>query len=194
MNLWLARHAQPLIGSGICYGATDVIADEVLTQEAAERLADKLPKNTLCFVSPMLRCYQLALNLAHLRQDLNINISHCGDARLVEMNFGRYEGQSWEDIPKTAIDAWTADFGLHRFGGYECANEVLSRVHAALKDTQLASETAKADDVLWITHAGVIQAVSLLNQSIFKVQKAKQWPRDVPKYGEFHCVKIIQSF
>jgi alpha-ribazole phosphatase len=190
MNLWLARHAQPLIPSGICYGATDVIADETLTQQAAQALAKVLPLGTLCYVSPMLRCCQLALNLAHLRQDLNINISRCNDARLVEMNFGRYEGQAWADIPKAAMDAWTADFGEHRFGGHESANEVLKRVLAALKDSQTASKNSNTNDVLWISHAGVMQAVSLLNQSIFQVSGTIQWPRDVPNYGEFRCVKI----
>ena len=39
MNLWLARHAQPLIGAGICYGVLDVAADAALTTAAAKALA-----------------------------------------------------------------------------------------------------------------------------------------------------------
>jgi alpha-ribazole phosphatase len=190
MNLWLARHAQPLIASGICYGATDVIADEALTQLAAQALAKDLPPDTICYVSPLLRCHQLALNLAHLRPDLKINISMCSDERLTEMNFGDYEEQAWSDIPKAAIDVWTADFGNHRFGGRESANEVLQRVYAALRDCQALNNKRNENNVLWITHAGVIQAVNLLNQSIFQVSNAGQWPRDVPKYGEFMCLKL----
>ena len=42
MKLWLARHAAPLIDSGICYGSLDVEADEAATQSSARALAAAL--------------------------------------------------------------------------------------------------------------------------------------------------------
>ena len=188
MNLWLARHAQPLIAAGICYGATDVLADEVLTRTAAQSLADVLPKDTVCRVSPLRRCQQLAAVLADMRPDLRLDATTYTDIRLAEMAFGSYEGQPWSAIPKADIDAWIADFGQHRFGGKESANEVLERVSRALQDCREQSDPDS--NVLWITHAGVIRAVSLLAQGITQVDSATQWPREVPGFGEWVRVEI----
>jgi len=181
MKLWLARHAQPLIGEGICYGVLDVAADAALTSAAAKSLAAHLPLNTLCRVSPLRRCQQLAAMLALLRPDLSINSSTCTDARLSEMDFGQFEGQPWANIPKAAVDVWTADFGNHRFGGNESANEVLQRVKTALDD----HAALHASNVLWITHAGVIRAASLLKQGINRVTSPEQWPQTVVEFGCF---------
>jgi alpha-ribazole phosphatase len=184
MKLCLARHAQPLIGAGICYGALDVAADAALTTTAAQSLAKTLPANTLCRVSPLQRCQQLAAALALLRPDLSINSSTCTDSRLVEMDFGYFEGQPWATIPKAAVDAWTADFGNHRFGGKESANEVLQRVKTALDEYAALG----ADHVLWITHAGVIRACSLLMQGIYRVAAPEQWPQAVVEFGQYNYI------
>ena len=181
MKLWLARHAQPLIASGICYGSTDVIADAALTLQAAEALAKALPPHTLCRVSPLLRCQQLAVVLQQTRPDCLFNSTTYTDTRLVEMNFGHFEGQPWSAISKAEVDTWMADFGNHRFGGQESANEVLHRVALALQDSQAQS----ADHVLWITHAGVIRAATLLQRGVTQLETAAQWPREVPAFGEY---------
>ncbi|MEQ1536881.1 MAG: histidine phosphatase family protein [Burkholderiaceae bacterium] len=187
MKLWLARHAQPLIGAGICYGALDVAADAALTTAAAKSVAATLPANTICRVSPIRRCQQLAAALALMRPDLAIKSSTCTDGRLAEMDFGHFEGQPWVNIPKAAVDAWTADFGNHRFGGKESANEVLQRVKAALDE----HAALQADNVLWITHAGVIRACSLAKQGIYRVETPEQWPQAVVEFG--CCVNIDYS-
>lgn len=184
MNLWLARHAQPLIGAGVCYGALDVAADAGLTTAAAKSLAATVPANTVCRVSPLRRCQQLGAALALLRPDLLIKSNTCTDARLAEMDFGHFEGQPWANIPKAAVDAWTADFGNHRFGGSESANEVLQRVKAALDDHAAIG----TDHVLWITHAGVIRAASLLKQGIHRVTSPEQWPQAVVEFGCFNNI------
>ena len=197
MKLWLARHAQPLIDAGICYGASDVAADAVLTQTAAQSLASalacNLPQAIVCRISPLLRCQQLAVALQALRPDLFIESSTCTDPRLAEMDFGEFEGQPWATIPEAEVDAWTVNFGNHRFGGKECANDVLLRVASALRDekNQLTESTKNTPkDSLWITHAGVIRAVSLLQQGITQVEHATQWPREVPAFGQWVCVEI----
>jgi alpha-ribazole phosphatase len=97
------------------------------------------------------------------------------------MDFGYFEGQPWANIPKAAADAWTADFGNHRFGGNESANEVLQRVNAALSDHAALG----ADNVLWITHAGVIRACSLVEQGIYRVATSEQWPQAVVEFGQY---------
>lgn len=175
-TLWLARHARPLIADGICYGQLDVAADTAATLAAARALAAALPLGINVSVSPLQRCRQLADSLQALRSDLRFGC----DARLQEMHFGAWENTPWSGIPKEALDAWTADFGDHRFGGVESANEVLARVAAAWSE--------EPGPRLWITHAGVIRAVQLLAQGIVKVQRADQWPLNAPAFGQWLCL------
>jgi alpha-ribazole phosphatase len=175
MNLWLARHARPLIASGTCYGALDREADAALTLAAAQALARALPQATNVQVSPLRRCQQLAHALQSLRPDLGF----ATDARLREMDFGCWEGTLWADISRAAIDAWTADFATHRFGGKESANEVLARVAAAW------DELPPTGDVLWITHSGVAQAAAVLRTGVRQVMRASEWPLANLAYGEW---------
>ncbi len=180
VTFWLVRHAQPCIAPGVCYGALDVPADAQATQQAAASLAQALPRNARVMSSSLQRCEQLAQALCGERSDL----TYTTDARLVEMNFGEWEGVPWADIPLAALDAWTADFGHHRFGGVESANEVLRRVAAVWRETQ-ACMAGEGFSTIWITHAGVIRAHCLLTQGIEIVSQASQWPAKAPAFGEF---------
>lgn len=176
MNLWLVRHARPLVAAGVCYGATDIAADAQATLAAALDLAEVLPMGIAIRYSVLQRCEQLALVLQGLRPDL----SFTADARLVEMNFGDWEGQRWDDIPRTELDGWTAAFATWRCGGGESVEQVMARVAAVWDDTcQHQQPTA------WITHAGVIRAAALMAQSQRQIQHAVQWPQDAPGFGRW---------
>jgi alpha-ribazole phosphatase len=177
MTLWLVRHAQPLVDPGVCYGALDVPADAAATAEAAQALAAVLPQGLPAYHSPLQRCEQLAHALQGLRPDLTFKV----DTRLVEMDFGQWEGMPWEQIPRDAMDAWTADFGNHRFGGVESANAVLQRVAAAWREVG-------ERDAVWITHAGVIRAAMLISQGVPAVQVPGQWPRLAVGLGQWCCL------
>ena len=176
MKLWLARHAQPLIAPGTCYGATDVAADAQATQQAAQALAQVLPPGVLLVSSPLQRCESLACCLQGLRPDL----AGTTDARLREMDFGCWEGQRWDAIPPDAFDRWTTDFDAHRFGGRDSVSELMQRVAAVWDETQ-----ARGLETVWVTHAGVIRAASLLAQGVRQVAQASQWPPDAPAFGCF---------
>ena len=175
MTLWIVRHATPLIARGVCYGVSDVAADEEHTLRAARALAQALPLGCKVWVSPLQRCRQLADALSDIRPELNPQT----DTRLREMDFGTWEGVEWEAIPLAAMQAWTDDFGAHRFGGAESANEVLIRI-ADLWD---AARQNPSEPQVWITHAGVARAVRLLSQGIRRVDSASQWPKEAPNYG-----------
>ena len=177
MALWIVRHATPLIASGVCYGALDVAADAQHTLQAARALAPALPVQCKVWVSPLQRCMQLADALSDIRPELKPQT----DTRLREMDFGIWEGLAWDAIPLPAMQAWTDDFGAHRFGGVESANEVLARV-ADLWD---AARQHPDEPQVWITHAGVARATQLLSQGIRTVVNASQWPKDAPGYGEW---------
>ena len=174
MKLWLVRHAQPLIATGVCYGATDVAAEPQATQEVAQALARTLPHGVSLVTSPLQRCECLAHCLRRIRPDL----SYKTDARLVEMDFGCWEGQRWDAIPQAAFDRWMADFGGHRFGGRESVQEFMHRVACVWEETQ-----RQGLDAVWITHAGVIRAATLMAQGVHQVEQVAQWPRDAPAFG-----------
>lgn len=175
MSLWLARHARPLVAPGTCYGALDLPADAALTEQAAQALHAAVPMDVAVWVSPLARCQQLAQALRGLRPGLHWR----SDARLREMDFGSWEGVPWAAIPRAAVDAWTADFAQHRFGGRECASEVLARVASAWDAVPPTGHT------LWITHAGVAQAATLLHQGQRQIARAQDWPLSPLQYGQW---------
>ena len=179
MTLWVVRHAQPLIEPGICYGALDMPADAQATQVVAESLAAVLPRGAMVHTSVLQRCELLAKHLCGIRPDLLLK----HEPRLVEMDFGTYEGVAWTDIPKEAMDAWTDDFWTHRFGGEESLSEFMARV-AQVWDACHGAPALNADHV-WITHAGVARASSLLAQGQRHIQTAAQWPRSALAFGQW---------
>lgn len=177
MQRILVRHARPLVAAGLCYGALDMPADEQATADAAQALAMHLPTGFVALVSPLQRCRQLADALKLLRADGTFSV----DARLAEMDFGVWEGVAWADIPRVAVDAWTADFGNHRFGGKESVGDVLSRVASVWDAVPVAS--------LWITHAGVVRAATLVAAGTRQVARADQWPLTAPAFGGWVTVE-----
>lgn len=193
--IWLVRHAQPLVDAGLCYGHLDVPADQSATVAAASQLAQRLlslapecmPHKIV--VSELQRAQQLATALqVHLPQ-LTIHV----DARLNEMNFGRWEGVAWDAIPKQEYDHWIADFAHYRFGTQESCQEMISRVSACYLDwqhhlqtqTQSQAKTSKPE-LLWICHAGVIRALQyFLQTKSTSIQHAHDWPKSALAFGEF---------
>lgn len=178
MRLWLARHAQPLVGAGICYGQLDMPADPLATRQCAERLAQALPRETTIFSSPLQRCEQLRKELCGLRTDLASKTI----PGLQEMAFGAWEGLAWSAIGKPDIDAWTADFAHYRAGlTGESVSQFMDRVAAAL-DTL---DRAAPGHTLWLTHAGVIRAATLLAAGTRQVSHASEWPTAGPAFGQW---------
>jgi alpha-ribazole phosphatase len=187
MRLWLLRHAQPVVAEGLCYGRLDVPAQPDATAAAAQAMvqvwqaAALTPLPIWVQASPLQRCQQLAQALCGLLPHAKLS-TH---ADLQEMDFGQWEGVAWADIPRTALDAWTADFGNHHFGGAESANAVLQRVGRLLEGARI-----RGQDAVWVTHAGVIRAAQLWMQGVRSLQHAQQWPQSVPAYGQWQMLEL----
>ncbi len=181
-TLWLARHAQPLVPPGQCYGASDIAADAQATQQAARALAAALPRRLAAVAcSPRRRCRQLAEALQACRPQLAWAV----DARLAEMDFGRWEGRSWDAIARDELEAWNADFASYRCGGGESVEQLLARVDAALEAAR-----ALPGDVLWITHAGVIRAAHLLAAGVPRPLLSAHWPARAPAFGAWQGLSL----
>ena len=181
MKLWLVRHAVLPIAAGTCYGRTDMPADDAATQRAAAELAAQLAQGIALRSSPLQRCEQLANALCELRPDL-----HCDrDARLAELDFGAWEGQSWQAIGEPAVTAWTNNFWLHAPGGGETLKSLMARVG------QLWDEAITADrDCAWITHDGVIRAAGLIAQGRRDALEASDWPLQSQAFGSW---KVLEA-
>ncbi len=167
MTLWLARHAKVMAEPGLCYGALELGSEPAATQVAASALAQELPLGIALRCSPRVRCRELAAALRSVRADLPEAVI---DARLAEMDFGHWEGKRWSDIGKDAVDAWTADFWAHRFGGKQSVAEFMAGVSEAWKE-----HLQRQQDELWITHAGVIRGCDLLRRGFWGPVQSHEW-------------------
>lgn len=182
MKLWLQRHAAPLVAPGTCYGATDLDARPADTQAAAAAIARLLPQSVPVWASPLRRCQQLKSALLRLRPDLPA-ADHAG---LREMDFGCWEMWPWDAIPRTAMEAWVADFADHPFGGRDSVSVLMARVAATLEATRAAGSA----EAVWITHAGVIRAANLLASGITRVRQPADWPLAAPAFGAWQQLDI----
>ena len=176
MTLWLTRHAQPLIAPGVCYGQLDVAASPQASLACAEELVKALPERIVIITSPLQRCELLALNLRALRPSFLLKT----DPRLQEMNFGSWEDRPWADIDATELSAWTDNFAHYRAGS---TGESVSQFMARVADAYDALDPAT--DTLWVTHAGVIRAASLIAQGTRHISQADAWPKQAPAYGQW---------
>ena len=69
------------------------------------------------------------------------------------MDFGRWERVPWNDIDRTELDAWAADFFHARPHGGESVAMVSERVGSALADYRRSGVSHAV-----VTHAGIIKA------------------------------------
>jgi alpha-ribazole phosphatase len=155
VKLHLIRHPQPEIDPGLCYGASDVaVAEPALARVHAYLRTDGLPGDLPVYASPLQRCALLARRL---------NPSALAfDARLAEMDFGRWEMRAWDTIPRAEVDAWAADLLHYRPGGAECVLDVARRVAAFMTDLRQAGHA----QALLVCHAGTIRLLSAMRDGL----------------------------
>lgn len=182
MKLWLIRHAPVDTAPGLCYGASDLPAQAAETQRVAQAMAPRLPLGiALLSCSPLRRCMALAQALGALRPDIAAPMP---DPRIAEMDFGAWEMQPWSQIARTDIDAWSADFADAPAGVRgESTRIFMLRVGAAWDAWR-----ATGRDAAWVTHAGVIRAVWLLQRGVRCPRDAADWPAQPVAHGEWQVV------
>lgn len=139
---------------------------------------DRVAGDVRLWCSPLQRCTALAAAVVERLPRLGpVRV----DPRLAEMDFGAWEGRPWDAIGRDAFDAWTADFADARAGGHgESTRMFMARVGAAW-DAWRASER----DAVWVTHAGVMRAVMLLDAGVRCPEAASQWPSRSIGHGDW---------
>ena len=145
------RHPLTDAPEGMCYGRFDVGLAPIATEQIADAL-HALPRTTELVSSPASRCRILAERIGQ-RDQVSIRF----DERLQEYDFGEWEGQFWDAIPRTISERWMEDLWNNPPPGGERYCDLVARVEAALAQV---SETATV-----ICHAGVIRAAIMLRQN-----------------------------
>ena len=153
MDITLIRHTTPAIVPGLIYGHTDVpLADSFAVELAAVRAT--LPVTfDVVYSSPSRRCVQLAEQLTSVV---------CLDERLRELNFGAWEGQTWDTIDRQASEWWMQDFVNKAPPGGESMRQMNERV------LNFWSELIRQpyQHVGVVTHGGVIRLLVAADRQI----------------------------
>lgn len=176
MRLYLVRHLPPLVAPGVCYGRTDLPTDPLAQIHALPALRAALPATAPLYSSPLQRCAVLA-------QALGVPVT---DARLAELDFGTWEMQRWDDIPRMEIDAWAADVAGYRPGSGDSVADMAARVDAFYRDLPV-------QDAIIVCHAGTIRLLTARAAGM-DVQQMAQAAAAQPHrigYGEIVIVDCV---
>jgi alpha-ribazole phosphatase len=148
MEIYLIRHTQTAADPGLCYGQSDIALADSFDDET-DTLHGKLPEfgdDCKVYSSPLSRCLQLARTFSD---------EVTSDPRLQELNFGAWEGKRFDDIDAEALQQWTDNFVTAAPPEGENFEDLYQRTGSFWQDL-LKTE---AEQVLVITHAGVIRAL-----------------------------------
>lgn len=141
MEIYLVRHTSPEIAKGICYGQLDL---DLSSQGQAEIQEIALPHSLKGFQlisSPLKRCTAIPQSLG---------LDYSTDPRLMEYDFGQWEGRPWDDIPRAESDPWMSNYTQVAPPGGETMVEMQARILDFLASLQ-------SPKVVLFTHAGVIR-------------------------------------
>jgi alpha-ribazole phosphatase len=124
-SIALVRHPPVADGAGRCYGRLDLpLADPTSIAPIVTALAPL--RGATIHTSPLARCRLLAEALAvHWFQPPPTQ-----DHRLLEMDFGAWEGQLWDTIPRADLDRWASDLLGFAAPGGETGAALIARVTA----------------------------------------------------------------
>jgi len=155
MEIYLIRHTKPDIMPGICYGKSDIMPAESFQEETGLiKVKIKDIKFDAVFSSPLKRCSVLADALfeSYIISDL-----------LTEMNFGRWEGVSWEAVFQDPEgEKWFDDYLTYPCPEGESFQDLCNRV----KEFTEFMNNKDFKRVALVTHAGIIRAFRILFEGI----------------------------
>ena len=146
-ELTLIRHTTVNVPPGMIYGHTDVPLSASFIDEAEKIMAQINTNFDVVYSSPLTRCMQLAQK---------ISSKVIPDSRLMELNFGNWEGKFWNDIDQTPeAKAWFADYVNTPAPGGESYAQMIQRCKAFLEEIM----TSHYNDVCIVSHGGPMRAI-----------------------------------
>jgi alpha-ribazole phosphatase len=146
MEIYLIRHTTPAVPKGMIYGRTDVPLADTFSQEKEPILNLLPPELDAVYTSPSTRCTLLA---THISTDFK------ADERLYEVNFGLWEGKTWDSIDQKVLEPWMQDY-LH-----VCPPQGESMMQMNKRVLHFWQEVRQQPDqrVAIVTHGGVIRLI-----------------------------------
>ncbi len=157
--LWLIRHPDPEPSAhGLCYGSLDV----ALSPEGA-RQADAIARTLMneplaaIYTSPRQRCTDTARILAAAR---NCTVEIVDALR--ELNFGAFEGRSYDDIAALYPDLyrqWMERPTETQFPEGESFRQMSDRVLAIARELRARHCGDSIDSIALVTHGGPIRII-----------------------------------
>jgi len=160
MKIALIRHTSVNVLPGTCYGQTDVPLCGTFEQEASVTLQTLKNK---CFdkvyTSPLSRCVRLA--------------DFCGfadaerDSRLMEINFGEWEMQRFDEIKDPRVELWYENYYHVAATGGESFEMQYQRVAAFLDELR----KEEYGNVALFVHGGVIVCAQIY-AGVLRIEEA----------------------
>ncbi len=173
MTIYLLRHTSVDVPKGVCYGQNDVPLYHTYPQEfsVVKKRFDSMLFDAV-YSSPLARCSLLANSLSD-------NVIF--DKRLMELNFGAWEGKSWSEIYESEQGKlWFADYINTPCPSGESTKMMEQRIAQFILD--LPKDKPK---ILLVTHCGVIR---LFMKQCYSWSYDKAFDFQVG-FGEFVAVK-----
>jgi alpha-ribazole phosphatase len=168
INVYLVRHGRT-IGPAALNGHTNVAVEPKEQLDIAASINDRVEFKSV-ITSPLTRCGELATHIAHMKR-----VPVTVDKRLMEMNFGDYDGRSFDAIPRgewPTLEQFWQNPQMYPLPNAEMMDEFNQRVTKAWQEI-----VERVDgDTLIVTHGGVIRVIlasllglELSNSKLFTV-------------------------
>ena len=125
MTLVVWRHPRPIGAAGRCIGRTDLRVDPRRVKRLARRILMHARRHSMpreVWTSPLARCACVGRCLKRF------GFIHHTSTDLLELDFGAWDGLSWDDVGREALQAWEQDFLHHAPGGGESLAQLSLRV------------------------------------------------------------------
>ena len=174
VDLWAWRHPRAIGAAGRCIGRTDLAVDRRKAKRLAARIRQAARRHGLpreIWTSPLRRAFEVGRVLR------GWGWTHRVDERLLELDFGRWDGRPWCEIAHAEVALWEADFVHHAPGGGESQAELRLRIEQFL--VARSENDTGVSPALVVTHAGWIGA--LLSGG--ELDDAAHWPAPTPHMG-----------
>ncbi|PKQ60595.1 alpha-ribazole phosphatase [Labilibaculum filiforme] len=176
MEIYLIRHTKVKVETGICYGQKDVDLAESYPEEL-ETVKQRLKGINFDFIisSPLSRAKKLATDIFSDKVDV--------DQRLMELNFGDWEGKVWDEIKDPLFPAWMEDFVNKKCSNGESFVMLRDRVLEFWKEIKLKD----CEKIAIFTHGGVIRTINAIEKNI-KLEDSFNEP--AADFGEVTVISI----
>ena len=182
-DIWAWRHPRPHRVDGYCIGRTDVALDPRRARRLARRIQRAarlhgLPREV--WTSPLRRCADVGRWLKRW------GWTHHIDAALLEMDFGRWDGQPWSAIAHAEIEAWNREIAHYAPGGGEAFSALLARAARWAHAARWRGDGV----VIVVAHAGWMRARRWLEDSSEAPAQYDALPA-APSYGALWKLKKL---